>query len=124
MNHSWFFQWNLHSVDELSIFSKQRIVNARITTLWAVSKSQQLTISSVNSRMGRNLMFELAFEIVVSDTFDVKLFLATIDFDVEWQISLMHGVSSLFVVNKRCVGQIFFEILQIRLVSNFLLKTE
>lgn len=74
--------------------------------------------------MGRDIVLKLSVEVIVANTFDVKISFGTINLDVEWEVLLVHCISFLFVLHESGVGHLPCEFFLVSFIANLLLSLE
>ena len=70
MNHCNTSDFDVHAILHFSVFVKQGVVNFWL--LHIIPKGTEFSSNSIHFGMGRYIVFELAFEIITSNGFNIK----------------------------------------------------
>jgi len=54
--------------------------------------------------MGRDVVFKLTTEVVMTNAEDIKVLFALIDLDVEWIVGLKESIGFVAMLSKGCVS--------------------
>jgi len=69
-----------------------------------VTKCKHIASLSVDLWMGRDVVFKLTTEVVMTNAEDIKVLFALIDLDVEWIVGLKESIGFVAMLSKGCVS--------------------